>query len=81
MKIERPRDCSKDLSILRSLPIVSKAGAVMDVDMGEMKMQAEAMMVTRHRATNGQFFGFSASFGPFQDTYNNSTASSVSLSS
>lgn len=46
--------------------------------MGEMKVKAEAMAGSRHRATNGELFGLSASFGPFQITYNNIAASSVS---
>lgn len=48
--------------------MVVKAGAVMVVETGEIKVKAEAMAVTRHRAANVQFFGLSASSGPSQVT-------------
>lgn len=53
----------------RSSPIAPNAGAVMDVETGEMKLKADAMAVNRHRAAHGQFFGFAASSGPSQVTY------------
>ena len=78
--MDKVRDSSKAWSILRSLPIVPKAGAVMDVDTGEIKVKAEEIAVTCHRAINDQFFGFSVSSGPSQVTYDDSIASSATFS-
>ena len=45
----------------------------MVVETGEMKVKAEERAVTRHRAANDQFLGFSTSSGPSQVTCSQST--------
>src|ERR1700747_2484673 len=52
----------------RSAAMEVKAGATIDEDTGEMKVNRETETVAAHFFLLGQFFGFSGSLGPSQST-------------
>lgn len=49
--------------------MVVKAGATMEEDTGEIKVNSETVIVAAHFFLDGQFLGFSWSSGPSHVTY------------
>jgi hypothetical protein len=67
--MESVRDNSTSWVMPRSWPILPKAGATIDDETGEMKVNEETISVAAHLLRNAQFFGLSGSSGPSQVTY------------
>ena len=53
---------------LKSLAMLMRAGAIMELDTGEMKVKRETVIVAAHFFCLLQFLGFSGSCGPSQVT-------------
>jgi hypothetical protein len=53
---------------LKSLAMFARAGAIIELDTGEMKVKSETVIVAAHFFCLLQFLGFSGSCGPSQVT-------------
>jgi hypothetical protein len=53
---------------LKSLAMFMRAGAIIELDTGEMKVKSETVIVAAHFFCLLQFLGFKGSFGPSQVT-------------
>jgi hypothetical protein len=60
---------STSLVMLNSLAIDCRAGATIDDETGEMKVNEETMKVAAHFLLKVQFLGFAESSGPSHVTY------------
>lgn len=60
-KADRVSDFSRSDVMWKSSPILSKAGAIIDEDTGEMKVNADTINVAAHFFRYDQFLGLSPS--------------------